>query len=91
MNKIKSFLKNRDTLGHQVNLTIANGNGNEQTSTFGGVITIFIYCFISAYFVIKSFKMYESNLDNISSNEEVIDFDEVNHVNLTGMMPVINI
>ena len=34
--------------------------------------------------------MYESNFDNISSNEEILDFEEVSNVNLTGMMPVIN-
>ena len=48
-----------------------------------------IYCFLISYIVVKSIKMVESELDNITSNEEIVDYYEVNRVNLTDMMPVI--
>ena len=70
--KIQMFVKNRDAFGHQVKLTVKNGNGSEQTSTFDGLVTIFLYFFIRAYGVIKTIKMSGGNLDNITSSEEVI-------------------
>ena len=87
---IYMFVKNRDAFGHQVNLTVKNVNGSETASKFGGIVTIFIYLFICVYGVIKSIKMSEENLDNFSSNEEIVDFDMVKNINLTGMTPLIN-
>ena len=65
---------NKDAFGYRVNLKVKNGNGSEQTYTFGGLVTILIYCFISFYGIIKSIKMSESNLDNFTSSEQVIEF-----------------
>ena len=71
---IYMFVKNRDAFGHQVNLTVKNMNGSQQTSKFGGAVSIFLYLFICVYGVFKSIKMSEGNLDNFSSNEEIVDF-----------------
>ena len=86
---LASFLKNRDAFGHQVKLKVKNGNADEQTSAFGGTLTLFIYCFVSSFFLLKSIKMYGKSLDNITSNEEVTQAHEIQKVNFTGMMPVL--
>ena len=74
---IKRFLKNKDAFGHQVNLTVKNGNGIEQTSVCSGVATMLVYSFISVYAIMKSIKMFQGNLDNFTSSEEIIDFHNV--------------
>ena len=50
---LSTFIKNRDAFGHQVTFSIKGGNGNEQTSKIGGVITLIIYTFIATYVVLK--------------------------------------
>ena len=87
--KMLTFVKNRDAFGHEVKLTLKDCSGREQTSVCGGIFTLLIYGFISAYFIIKSIKMMGSNLDNIASNEEIVNFNELGNVNLTGMTPII--
>ena len=88
---IASLLKNKDTFGHQVKLRVRNGKGSEQTSVCGGIFTFLIYGFVLAFFVMKSIKMSKSSLDIITSNEEILGAKELEMVNFTGMMPVLQI
>ena len=55
----------------------------------GGIFTLLIYGFAMAFFVAKTVKMSGSGLDNITSSEEILSAQELQMVNLTGMMPVI--
>ena len=73
---LSQFLQNRDAFGHKVSLNTRHGNGSEQTSRVGGVLTLLCYGFILAYMVIKAQKMTEGNLDSIASSEESIDFEQ---------------
>ena len=86
---ISQFLLNRDAFGYQVNLKVRGGNGQEQTSKVGGLVSLMVYMFMGVFFYIKGDKMVEGNLDNIMQTEQVVNFTEIGNVSLTGMMPII--
>ena len=70
---IAMFLKNIDAFGHQLNLTVKNVNGSQQTSKFGGTVIVIQYLFVCVYGVFKSIKMSDGNLDNFEFyNSEAI-------------------
>ena len=89
MMRAAEFLKQSDQFGHEVKLRVRDGNGTKQTTVCGGAITLLMYCFISSYLVVKSIKMIESNMDNITSVEETVNLNQTTKINITGMMPVI--
>ena len=86
-----SFLKQRDVFGHQVVFTINGGNGTEQTSKLGGLTTIFINIFILTYVIIKGQKMMNGQLDNITSSEQLTDYEALQKVFITNTMPIFNV
>ena len=88
---VGSFLKQRDVFGHQVVFTIKGGNGTEQTSKCGGLMTILIYLFIFTYVTIKGQKMMKGSLDNITSSEELTDFEALQKVFMTNTKPMFNV
>lgn len=83
--KLSIFIKNRDTFGHPVGLTIKNSR--EQTSRIGGVITMMIYIFCIVNISIKSEKMFAGKLDNIIQSARLTDFEKVGRVKMKGMIP----
>ena len=56
--------------GHQITFTIKGGNGSEQTSKVGGIVTLLIYAFVATYVGIKISKMTSGSLDNVIVSEE---------------------
>ena len=50
---VSNMLKKVDLFGHHFKLTIRDGNGLEQTSKCGGIVTLFIYSFMSIFIFIK--------------------------------------
>ena len=82
---VTGFLKKLDLFGHNLRLTINDGNGKQQTSSFGGMVTLFIYAFLMTFIVIKVQKMQDGSYDNIMQTEDLVDINRA--VRLEGMMP----
>ena len=70
---VSNFLKKVDLFGHNFKLTIKDGNGMEQTSKCGGVISLFIYCFMVTFFIIKTMKMQDGLFDYIMQIQEIVE------------------
>ena len=51
-----------------------SGNGSKQTSMFGGIVTLLIYCFLASYVYIKIQNMTAGSLDNITMMEQLTDY-----------------
>ena len=51
---------------------------------------MFLYAFVTVYIVLKSIKMGESDLDNVSSSEKIVDFKKMDRVNLSSLAPIVN-
>ena len=68
------MLMKSDVFGYQI--TLSNKNGTTvQTSKFGGAVTWLIYVLAFVYIIIKGQKMFEGNLDIITTTEDMIDLE----------------
>lgn len=83
------MLYNVDAFGQPIQFTIKGGNGVEQTSKLGGIVTILIYCFTLVYMGIKIDKMLLGNLDIITQEEKMTDYRTVQKVYLKDLNPFI--
>ena len=88
---IGNTLRKLDAFGYQVSFTMKSGNGSKQTSIFGGIVTLLIYCFLASYVYIKIQKMTAGSLDNITMMEQLTDYQKLQKVHMKGISPYFNI
>ena len=88
---IANTFRKLDAFGYQVSFTMKSGNGSQQTSIFGGIVTLLIYSFMAIYVYIKIQKMTAGSLDNITQMEQLTDYQKLQKVNMKGISPYFNI